>query len=635
MSLELTGTGSSRASERRLRELLDGIDAIVVWLDEAGRVRYNARLRTILGRDPDSLPTDRHWERLVHPDDRPATDAVWLSAATSWELEYRMRHADGRWIWVRDRGRREKDADGRLTAIFCVVTDITEIREAAAGREAALREREALYRRVIEGPFAIFHERDHPGGTPRYMSPQFEALTGHPVERWMREPGFWRSLVHPEDRERVYAAYESGSDYRLEYRIVHASGRVIWLRDHTTVAPASEGRPAREIGVGIDITSEREATAEREAAILARERLYRELIERQDAVTWVNESRDGSNRYISPQVEAILGYPPERWSEPGFWQTTVHPDDLAEVLRAAMDERDRADLEYRAVAADGRVVRFRERIRTIVEPDGRRLRYGLTLDVTRLREAEEELATLERRTAELARLEALARVAATTAHDFGNILVGIDVFRRFLAKNPTLDDAALRDVAQIGAAVEAGRAATAALVSLGNLGASPIVSTDVHDLVRGLSPSLLGLLGPGVALTLRLDAASPVVEVDPGAFERAIVNLAVNARDALADGGSVTIATSEVEEDESTPTAAGLALAGRYLSVEVADDGCGMSAETLARAFEPYYTTKPIGKGTGLGLSSVHAAATAVDGHVHAASAPGRGTTVRVCLPLD
>ena len=625
---------AARESERRLRELLDGVDAIIVWLDDDGSVRYNARLRDILGRDPASLPTDRDWETLVHPDDRPATDAVWEGPDRSWELEYRMRHADGRWIWVRDRGRREKDAAGRLLALFCVVTDISAIREAAAEREAALREREALYRRVIEGPFAIFHERDHPGGTPRYMSPQFEALTGHPVERWMEEPGLWRSLVHPDDRDRVYAAYEGGASYELEYRIVHASGRVVWLRDHTTVIPGTGGRPAREIGIGLDITAEKEAATEREAALLERERLFRELIERQDAVMWVSESRDSSNLYISPQVEAILGHPPSRWQEPGFWQTTVHPDDLGRVLDGIQDAHDRADLEYRAVAADGRVVWFSERIRAIELPDGRRLRYGLTLDITRLRAAEEELAALERRTAELARLEALARVAATTAHDFGNILVGIDVFRRFLAKNPSLDEAALRDVAQIGAAVESGRAATAALLSLGNLGASPVVATDVHEMVRGLSPALIGLLGPAISLTLRLEAGAPVVEADPGALERAVVNLVVNARDALADGGSVTIATREADEEESTPTAAGVALAGRYLSIEVTDDGCGMSVETLGRAFEPYFTTKPIGKGTGLGLSSVHAAANAVDGHVHATSEAGRGTSVRICLPL-
>ena len=112
------------------------------------------------------------------------------------------------------------------------------------------------------------------------------------------------------------------------------------------------------------------------------------------------------------------------------------------------------------------------------------------------------------------------------------------------------------------------------------------------------------------------------------------MNLVVNARDALPDGGAVEIETSVVEEDETTPTAAGIALPGTYLSIAVTDDGTGMDPETLSKAFEPYFTTKPVGKGTGLGLSSVHAVAHAVDGHVHAESRPGGGSTFRVCLPL-
>ena len=140
-----------RESERRLRELFDGVDAIIASLDEAGRVVYNARLHDILGYDPGALPGQFDWEMLVHPDEAEACTAVWRSTTTSWEMEYRMRRADGGYVWVRDRGRRATDPDGRLTALFCVITDITEIREAREARETAVLEQARIFRELVEG----------------------------------------------------------------------------------------------------------------------------------------------------------------------------------------------------------------------------------------------------------------------------------------------------------------------------------------------------------------------------------------------------------------------------------------------------------------------------------------------------
>lgn len=740
-----------RRSERRLRELYDGVDAIIASLDDDGSVTYNARLRDLLGHEPSALTGERDWEALVHPLDQARCDRLWRSDATSWELEYRVRHADGSYRWIRDRGRRERQlGSGRLASLFVVLTDITALKEA----EEAARANEAIYRALVERSDALAWATGPDIMASTYISPQVERILGYPAERW-REPGFWLTLVHPDDRERVQALTERREEsVEDEYRVIAADGRTVWFMERIRTLRDETGAVTGQIGVSFDIT-ERKAVEER---LREAEALYRGLIERQDAVTWVSDSADGPNSYMSPQIERILGYPAERWREPGFWQTTLHPDDRERVLAAVREPRETLDLDYRAIAADGRTVWFRERIRVLRDPAGREVRYGVALDVTALRDAEaeriesdrrlrelvdgvdaaigysgevgkvvisgrireilgyepeeisdfaawgrlvhpddieacravwdgqetvwtmqyrmrhadgrwvwvrdrarrtltpdgrpdriyfvitdataavhaeEEALALERRTAELAKLEALARVAATTAHDFGNVLLGIDIFAAYLEQNERLDERGRDDAAQIRQAVRSGRAATAALVSLGNLSDSELIPVDLHALLGTMTPALLGIVGPTISLRLHLDAPDARVEVDPAAFERAIINLVVNARDALPGGGSVSISTSVVEEDESTPTAAGIAAAGRYLSVEVRDDGIGMELMTLRKAFEPYFTTKPIGKGTGLGLSSVHAVAHAVDGHVHAESAPGEGAVFRVCFPLS
>ena len=430
---------------------------------------------------------------------------------------------------------------------------------------------------------------------------------------------------------RAYKAFDQEEGFTVEYRIVHASGQVVWVRDQTTIVREPDGS-LRETGLTIDITAEKEL----ERRVSEAEALYRRLIESQDAVFWEDQIPGHRPVYLSPQMPRLLGYERQPFLEGRReWIDIVHPDDRAWVLRA-FDEAHEGELEYRYLRPDGSVAWLREHAVVIRNEEGTPVRrIGLAFDVTTLREADGERRAFRERVSELARLESVARMAATTAHDFANILIGIDVFARSLEHESGLSERGRADIARIREAVRSGREVTDTLVALGQRRAETPTLVPLGRAIRQLADGAQGLLGASVELELELAEPDVAVELDRGALDRAIVNLVANARDALPEGGRVRIGTGVVEEDETVPTAVGVAAGGRYASILVADDGTGMDEATMARVFEPYFTTKPTGRGTGLGLSSVHALVRASEGHIHLASAPGAGTTFRICLPLE
>lgn len=622
------------ASRRLIDHVLDQL-GVGAWVEDVrtGVVTYvSPGLERIVGYPASDFFDPTSWRMRVHPDDRSVASAA-FERLESPELEYRVVDGDGGLRWLRERTTLIRAADGTPLLQYGICQDVTAIRAAVAAQEGALRESERRLRELIEGVDAAIALAEGPGDL-RISEQVREMLGRQPAE--VADFARWEALVHPEDFAACRAVWDGPEPtWTLEYRMRHADGRWIWVRDRGRRTRLPDGQLGRLFSVITDVTATREIEAAREAAVLAREALYRGLIEMQDAFFWEEDLPSHTLRYISPQVERLTGYPPDRFEgDASSWRAVLHPADRDEVI-AAYQAFHEGTLEYRIRRRDGRTAWIREHSTLVRDPSGKAVRMiGLGTDITALRAAEEERLAIAARTSELARLEALARMAATTAHDFANILLGIDVFAGVLSADPTLGDRGRADVARIRSAVEHGRSVAAGLISLGRLGEATLVPTDVDTSIAGLRDSLTALLGSDIGLELTLGAGDTVAELDPAGLERALINLAVNARDALPAGGHVRIATREVVEDDSLATAVGIAHAGTYLSIEVADDGMGMDEETLRRAFEPYFTTKPVGRGTGLGLSSVHALVRAADGHAHAASAPGKGATVRICVPV-
>ena len=416
------------------------------------------------------------------------------------------------------------------------------------------------------------------------------------------------------------------------------SGRVELLRADGSRFPAElsaarfldeAGRPRATVVVR-DVTDEVRAAE----ALRASEERFRALTENASDLTSIL-APDGTIQYVSPSVRWVLGYDqPELLGTSTF--DLLHPDDrarVAERLGAAMGEPGKSvSSEFRLRHADGSYVDF--------EGVGTNLCHlpavgGIVTnsrDITARRRAEAALRQREEELRQAQKMEAVGRLAGGIAHDFNNLLTAIKGNTELLLVSVDEDSPLLPELREVAHASDRAAALTRQLLAFSRRQVLHPEVLSLNDVVRGMQNMLRRLLGEAVELEAALDPALPRVRVDPGQLEQVVLNLAVNARDAMPRGGILTVATSALSADEAE--AAGLpARALGYARLAVTDTGEGIDADVLPHVFEPFFTTKEMGKGTGLGLSTVYGIVQQSEGRIDVASVPGRGTTFTVYLP--
>jgi signal transduction histidine kinase len=253
-------------------------------------------------------------------------------------------------------------------------------------------------------------------------------------------------------------------------------------------------------------------------------------------------------------------------------------------------------------------------------------------DLTEHKAAEAALRESEEGLRQAQKMEAVGRLASGIAHDFNNVLTAIRCGTELLLADLAPEDPRRGDVSEIGRATDRAAALTRQLLAFSRKQVLQPRVVDVNEVVTGMDVMLRRLIAKDVALVVRAAPALSAVKADPGQLEQVLVNLVVNARDASAEGGTLTVTTADVEISGSV-SRRGIP-PGRWVTLAVTDTGCGMDAATQARIFEPFFTTKPRGRGTGLGLAMVYGIVRQSGGRVVVDSAPGRGTTVTIYLPV-
>ncbi len=311
----------------------------------------------------------------------------------------------------------------------------------------------------------------------------------------------------------------------------------------------------------------------------------------------------------------------------------VHPDDREFVegsVRRALADRGRLDYEFRIVLPDGRVRWIVDQGRVVTAEDGCPIGMtGTCADVTDRRTAEERLRQAHR-------MEGVGRLAGGVAHEANNQMSVVIGAADFILARPNLDPAIRADAEYIRRAAERTAAVTAQLLAFSRRQVLRPRVVDLNALVEKFRPVLERTLGEDCAVTLTLTPALGSVRADPGQLEQVLLNLALNARDAMPRGGALSVETAEVTFGAGARAAVhGVVVRpGSYAMLAVSDTGCGMDPDTLAHAFEPFFTTKGVGQGTGLGLSTVYGIVKQSEGYLWAYSEPGQGTTLKVYLPV-
>ncbi len=323
---------------------------------------------------------------------------------------------------------------------------------------------------------------------------------------------------------------------------------------------------------------------------------------------------------MSPQVESLLGYTPEEWAaNPELARDGIHPDDRERIGQQARDARDAG--RPHALGVPVRRARRPRRLGARPDdPDARRRgaivgHQGFLLDITEQKQLEEQLRQSQK-------MEAVGQLAGGIAHDFNNMLTAISGYAELLAYSFDEGDPRAEDVDQIRKAAAHAAALTRQLLAFSRKQVLLPQRLDVNTVLRDLEPMLARTIGAEVELKTSLEDGLALVETDPDQLAQVVLNMAINGRDAMPAGGSLTITTSAVDLE-----------AGTFVSVEVTDTGTGMDEETRNRAFEPFFTTKDTGKGTGLGLATAYGFVNQSGGKIEIDSTLGEGSTFRVLLP--
>jgi two-component system cell cycle sensor histidine kinase/response regulator CckA len=364
-----------------------------------------------------------------------------------------------------------------------------------------------------------------------------------------------------------------------------------------------------------------------EAASSAR-RLER-VITSSGAVLYELAPRDGVMRFtwISENVADLLGYSLAEALAPGWWSGNVYPDDLTKSEPEAEPRTDGVR-EYRFRHKDGGYRWVRDDQRVVPdEASGRAHIVGTWLDITEQRHLEEQLRHAQK-------MEAIGTLAGGVAHDFNNILTVVTSYAELLSR--TEDDPNRRcDLDEIVAAARRATLLTRQLLTFSRKTIAEPQSISVSYVVARLGGMLRRLLKENVKLVPRLsDDVAPILG-DPNQLEQVVMNLVINAADAMPDGGTLVIETQNIELDDAYARTHGRVTPGRYVMLAVTDTGAGIDPSIMDKIYEPFFTTKPPGQGTGLGLASTYAIVKEAGGHIWVYSEPGQGTTFKVYFPWE
>jgi PAS domain S-box-containing protein len=392
-----------------------------------------------------------------------------------------------------------------------------------------------------------------------------------------------------------------------------------------SLAPLTTGGRTMTVSIVRDATEQRVIQEERVRQ--ERSQAVEEIVSGLEAIVWQGTAPDRESlTYLGGRRVAFLGYPPDQWLQPGFWLSVVHPDDRLTALTFAESatETDTFEIEYRLIAADGAVHDVRDIVSVKRDDEGETVRLsGVIIDVTERREFEARLSQAHK-------MEAVGQLAGGIAHDFNNLLTIVSGYARRLRGRAHMSEAH-GDLDQIIAASDRAADLTRQLLAFARRGQREEELLDANDSIRSLEPMLRRVLDADIVFRFDLAEHLPAVMMDRTELEQVLMNLIINAADAMHGGGALTVTTQT--KTVSAPEAAlhGVAT-GVDVRILIADTGAGIPPEVRERVFEPFFTTKA-DKGTGMGLATVYGIVDQAGGWIDLDTAVGVGTTFQIMLP--
>ncbi|MDO8827076.1 PAS domain-containing protein [Methylophaga sp.] len=621
-----------RTSESRFREAFqDAATGVAITTTDGRILECNQAYSEMLGYSVEEL-SQLSFQQLTHPDDIKQNEQqisdILLGIHDSRVMEKRYISKSGDTIWARLSVTSQRDQNDRPIHLLAICENITEIKLAEAKRSEAERSLTQLLRNLPGLAYrCLFDEH----WTMLYVSESFKRLTGYEPEEVLNNKSIdFASLIHPDDRqlttEITVKALQEKQSFQVEYRIIHKDGRIRWFWEQGSGVSNDDGNIELIEGYITDITLQKEA----DANIRESEQRFQILSKATNDAIW-DWNLITNELWWSDNFETLFGFYAEQ-SKPSFegWEKRIHPDDRNRVvnnlIRAVAENQQSWSDSYKFRRQDGSYADVIDRGYVIYNHAHQAIRMvgGIT-DISERLEMEEKLRQSQR-------LEAVGQLTGGVAHDFNNLLTVI-VGNAEIITESLAADSNLRGLSQmIQEAADRGAELIGSLLAFARRQPLDPKHIDTNQLLKNFQSLLSRSLGESIQLELALQADIWLAQVDPGQLENALLNLALNARDAMPSGGRLLIETLNVSLSEDYALQHDVT-AGDYVIIGVSDTGIGIAPENLEKVFEPFYTTKSKDKGTGLGLAMVYGFARQSLGHINVYSELGQGTTIRLYLP--
>ena len=616
-----------REAEARYRNLVEeSFDGI--FIQKGPKITFaNSRLHEMLGYEKGEMEGMDHW-LIYHPDYQDLTRERARARMRGEEIpshyEVKLRRKDGS-TFSGEINARATIVEGE-PGIQVWVKDISKRKKA----EEALRASEEHFRQFFENAplYCYMVSRE---GIILNVNKTALATLGYQKEELVGKPV--ATIYPPEYHQKMNENFETwkktGRLDEVEMEIVTKKGdrRTVLLT--ADAVKDGDGRVFHSISVQRDITLRKKA----EESLKDSERRYRQLFENVP-VGLYRTSRDGEILEANPALVQMLGFPDlKSLKAVKALGTYVNPEDRIR-WREIMD-RDGIvqNFQKQLRRRDGSILWVEENAKTFSNSRGEQYYEGTLKDITGRKRAEEEKAALQEQLRQSQKMEAIGQLAGGVAHDFNNLLTVIKGYSQLSLVDLKENDPLKPNIEEIKRAADRAADLTRQLLAFGRRQMMEMRVLDLNTLLRNLEKMLRRLIGEDISLITHFSKDLGKVKADPGQIEQVILNLVVNARDAMPNGGTLLIEIANVELDEAYAKKHTYVTPGRYVMLSVGDTGVGMAPEVRDRIFEPFFTTKEKGKGTGLGLSTVYGIVKQSGGNIWVYSEPGQGTTFKIYLP--
>ena len=633
-----------RESENRFRSLTAVVQDAIIMIDDCGNVSFwNPAATKIFGYAPEEVMGRNVHELLAaapylaqYREAFPRFQQTGQGHAVGKTLRLRGVRKDGKEVPI-ELSLSPVDMQGKWHAV-AIVKDISE----RLKKEAALRESEHRYRQLLQAVTTYAYSVKLENGEPVSTTHGKGCLgdTGYTPEEYGSDPKLWVSMIYPDDRAMVLkhiAAVLAGNDVPpVEHRIVDKDGTVRWVRDTIVRYHNEAGVFDRYDGLLEDITEHKRA----EESLRESEKRYRQLLAAVTSYTYSVELENGAPVSTTHSLGclAATGYTPEEYaSDPNLWFSMIHSDDRAMISKhvaAVLAGEDVLPVEHRIVHKVGTVCWVRDTIVRHHNEAGVFDRYdGVVEDITQRKLAEEALREKDAELRQAQKLEAVGQLAGGIAHEFNNVLQAIGGYGNCAMEGLSPQEQRYQDLQQVLKAADRAAMLTRQLLGFSRRQVLRPRNVDPNQVVGDLAKMLQPIIGEQISLEVVLGDDVGTVYADPAELQEVLLNLCLNARDAMPSGGTLALRTDTTILSEPLWEACFQIEPGPHVVFSVTDTGCGMRADVQQRVFEPFFTTKEVGKGTGLGLAMLYGVVQQHKGAIHVYSEPGKGTTFKLYLP--